>query len=294
MKILITALIAFGFFCSCNNANDFSIWSDKYCKLERLEYQEVEDTARVTTNGNIEGGVVANGKIIATDKINLDTLKAYLNAGQKVFINQSTKRIVKVSQDFYEQYNKNRTSLCQIVEGVKSGIISSDEGKKRAEQEYLDMVRFFSGMDANGSSAKATDSTKSRIDRLTTELKKRTSFITSLLNSSLQVEDVRSLEASLVGNIDYLSGWYVSRTNYYVYDDLKKTGCDALINELNNLKGKTMNVQVQAYSDVSKLFEKLKAEAFKINKIRADRNPVELSSDDKKLFQNKILPNLIQ
>ena len=65
-----------------------------------------------------------------------------------MFINQTTLRTVKVTQDFYEKYSNNRTSLCQIVEGVKSKIISSEEGKSRAEKLYLDMVYMFSGLRA--------------------------------------------------------------------------------------------------------------------------------------------------
>ncbi len=128
-------------------SKDYSIWSKKYCKLERLEYQEVTDTVSVTKSGKIEFGVKANGKVILGDKINLDSVRANLDAGRKVFINQDTKRIVKVSEEFYEQYSNKRASLCQIITGVKEGIIQSKEGKIRAENEYLDLVRFFSGID---------------------------------------------------------------------------------------------------------------------------------------------------
>lgn len=147
MKFLLIICTVSVFF-SCNSTKKISIWSKKYCKLERLEYQEVTDTVRVTKNGKLEAGVKVNGKVIVDQNISLDTVKAYLESGNKVFINQSTMKVVKVSQAYYEQYNKNRASLCQIVEGVKSGIISSKEGKLRAEKEYLDMVRFFSGLSA--------------------------------------------------------------------------------------------------------------------------------------------------
>lgn len=145
MKFLLFCLTTM-FIISCGPTKDISIWSKKYCNLERLEYQEVTDTIRRTNDGGFEGGVKANGKVILSDKINLDTVAAYLKGGNKVFINQTTFRAVKVSQGFYEKYSQNRASLCQIVEGVKSKIISSKEGKSRAETLYLDMVYMFSGL----------------------------------------------------------------------------------------------------------------------------------------------------
>lgn len=120
--------------------------SKKYCKLERLEFQEIYDTVSVKRKGEFQSGIIANGKVILTDKISLDSVGAQIKAGNKVFFDQKTFRTVKVSQDFYEEYTKNRTSLCQIMEGVKSGIISTDEGKRRSENIYLDMVVAFSGI----------------------------------------------------------------------------------------------------------------------------------------------------
>jgi len=131
---------------SCSQTKKISLMTKKYCKLERLELQEISDTTRVEKNGEFKSGVIANGKVILTDKISIDSIGAQISGGNKVFIDQRTFRTVKVSQEFYEEYTKNRTSLCQIMEGVKSGIISTNEGKIRAENIYLDMVVAFSGI----------------------------------------------------------------------------------------------------------------------------------------------------
>lgn len=134
--------------CSRNSTNkDIEIWSKKYCKLERLDFQEVTDTIKVKKNGEVSGGVIANGKIILSDKISLDSVGASIRAGNKTFIDRSTLRIVKVSQDFYQNYASNRKSLCDLMEGIRNGIVTSDDGKKRAEKLYLDIVESFSGLE---------------------------------------------------------------------------------------------------------------------------------------------------
>lgn len=274
---------------SFKKPENFSIWKDKYCRLERLDYQEIQDTARITNNGTFESGVKANGKFIATNNINLDTLKAYLNAGQKVFVDQTTSRVVKVSQEYWQQYNSNRARLCEVVEGVESGLISSAEGKKRAENLYLDLVSFFAGIPKNGNA----DSITTKIAHLTKELKKRTSFIASMFNRPLFIEDIRSLEACFLGNIDYQLGWEVSNTNYYVYEDLMRKSCEELISTLDELQQNTLDRKVKGYQEAYSLFEKLKSQSFDKNKIKADHNAVELSESDKANFKENILPSLI-
>lgn len=131
---------------SCSQTKKVALLSKKYCKLERFEFQEISDTVSVKRNGEFQSGIIAKGKVILTDKISIDSVGAQISGGNKVFFEQKTFRTVKVSQDFYEEYTKNRTSLCQIVEGVKSGIISTKVGKRRAENLYLDMVHAFSGI----------------------------------------------------------------------------------------------------------------------------------------------------
>jgi hypothetical protein len=274
---------------SFNTTENFSVWKDKYCKLERLEYQEIEDTSRITNNGNVESGVRANGKFIATDKINLDTIKAYLNAGQKVFVDQTTRRVVKVSQEYWEQYNSQRARLCDIVGGIENHAIESTEGKREAEHLYLDLVSFFAGIPKTGNA----DSITAAIGRMTKELSKRTSFIKAMFKRPLYLEDIRSLEAAFLGNIDYLLGWEVSNTNYFVYEEYKRKNCDELINTLNDLQRNTLNRKIDGHREAFTLFEKLKSESTSKNKTRADHNSVELSEQDKSDFETKILPNMI-
>src|SRR5450432_3054728 len=132
-------------FSSCGP--DYTLWTKKYCLLERLEYQQITDTISRRKESGIEGGVKVNGKAIFSEKINLDTVNAELKAGNKVFINENTFRTVQVSQEFYQKYNENRSYLCDLIDGMKSGIISTDTGKARAEAMYLDMVQMFSGLD---------------------------------------------------------------------------------------------------------------------------------------------------
>ena len=131
---------------SCSVTKRASLWTKKYCNLERLEYQEIIDTVRISKENGIESGIKTSGKFILTDKLKLDTISANLKAGKKVFINQNTLQIAKVSQEFYENYTKNRTALCQIMEGMKSKVISSKEGKLKAEGLYLDIISMFSGI----------------------------------------------------------------------------------------------------------------------------------------------------
>jgi hypothetical protein len=141
--------------------------------------------------------------------------------------------------------------------------------------------------------AELNDSINAKIDRYSTELKKRTSFISSLITKPLYIEDVRSLEVAFLGNIDYQSQWFLSNTNYYVYDDLMRKSCDELVEELNKLKSNSLDLKVRGFKDAFDLFNKLKTESFNKNKIRSDHNAVELSNEDKVVFINKILPNLI-
>lgn len=136
-------------FISCHSSKNStsSIFKGDGCSLERLEYQEVSDTIHRTKNGGIEGGVTANGKAIISDKINIDSVKAYLNAGNKVFISQTTFRTVKVSQDFWEKYNSSRKNLCDALEAMKKSNNFSPEAKKRAENIYLDIVEMNAGLE---------------------------------------------------------------------------------------------------------------------------------------------------
>lgn len=130
---------------SCGSSKKNTLFSSKDCSLERLEYQEITDTIHLTKNGNLTGGVSVNGKAIVSDKIDLDSVKAYLKAGNKVFISQTTYKTVKVSQEFYEKYTNNRTYLCQTMEAMKSDEVSS-ETKARAEKIYLDIIEMNSGL----------------------------------------------------------------------------------------------------------------------------------------------------
>ena len=144
MKQLIYFVVLLTFI-SCATTKKNSIWSDKDCKLERLEYQEITDTIHRTVNGGVEGGVTVNGKAIISDKINLDSVKAYLNAGNKVFISQSTFKTVKVTQEFYQKYSDNRAFLCQTMELMKLKGVSA-ETKAEAEKVYLDIIKMNSGL----------------------------------------------------------------------------------------------------------------------------------------------------
>lgn len=146
MKVLIACFsVILLISCRSERVDQSDIWKGD-CSLERLEYQEITDTIHRTKNGGIEGGVAANGKLIYSDKINVDSVKAYLNAGNKVFISQTTLRTVKVSQDFYEKYTTRRESLCQVLAAMKKSNNFGRESKKRAETMYLDIVEMNSGL----------------------------------------------------------------------------------------------------------------------------------------------------
>lgn len=145
MNKIAPAFLFLLFFYSCKENKSNSLWSNQDCDLERLEFQEITDTIHRTKNGGLEGGVMINGKIVFNDKINLDTIKAFLNAGDKVFISQTTFKTVKVSQEFYEKYNSTRAFLCQTMAAMKSKDVSP-ETKARAEEMYLDLIEMNSGL----------------------------------------------------------------------------------------------------------------------------------------------------
>jgi len=147
---LIATLLFATAFAACtgsHKAQDYSVIEDKYCNLTELNYLEVSDTIHRTQNGNIEGGVKANGKAIFSDKISLDSIGANLSAGNKVFIDQRTFRMVKVSREYFENFNKMRAALCNLVGGLKSGILSESEFKSKAAEQYLEINRLFAGLD---------------------------------------------------------------------------------------------------------------------------------------------------
>lgn len=134
---------------SCNNPVKYTVWTfNDGCNLDKLEYQEITDTISSFKSGDLQTGVKANGKLYLNSKLNIDTLGANLHNGDKVFINQKTFKTVKVSQAFYEKYAVNRESLCQIAQGIKTGVIKTEEGIKKAENLYLDIISMFSGLRA--------------------------------------------------------------------------------------------------------------------------------------------------
>lgn len=158
MKWVITIGIAillvglFLLFRSCNATEDVSIWGPQYCSMERLEFQELFDTTSVSQGGEMEGSAKANGKATMPTGISIDSLKAELKGGQRAFINKKTKRIVVVSQKFYEDYSRMRLSICAIVDEVKSRRISNEKGKEKAQDLFFEIVRSFSGIDDKKSS----------------------------------------------------------------------------------------------------------------------------------------------
>lgn len=157
MRFLIFCSILISLF-SCGTSaktsnSTASAWTKQGCSLERLEYQEVTDTIHRTRNGKIEGGVSANGKAIISDQINVDSVKAYLNAGNKVFVSQTTFRTVKVDQKFYQDYTNNRSFLCQTLELMKlrGRKAVMPETRARAEKIYLDIIEMNSGLNNKNS-----------------------------------------------------------------------------------------------------------------------------------------------
>lgn len=131
---------------SCKSQDD-SLWTKKYCKLERLEFQEITDTVKIIKSSGVDFGVKINGSEITLNKAEIDTITADLKLGKKVFINKSTLKTAKVSQEFYEDYSRKRAALCMLKDAIKNKEISKDEGKERAERIYLDIIEQFSGIE---------------------------------------------------------------------------------------------------------------------------------------------------
>ncbi len=151
MKFALTLLLIPSIiFTSCpgaKKAQNYSVIEDKYCKLTELNFQEVSDTIHRTQNGNVEGGIVVNGKEVFSDKINFDSVRANFQAGNKVFLDQKTFRTVKVSQEYFERFNQMRAAMCNLVAGLKSGILSEAEFKNKAAEQYLAINALFAGLD---------------------------------------------------------------------------------------------------------------------------------------------------
>jgi len=146
--VVLLIISMFLLFRSCNKTEDVSIWGPQYCSLERLEFQEIADTTTVAQGGEMEGSAKANGKAtVPGSNISIDSLKAELKGGQKAFLNRKTKRLVVVSQKFYEDYSRMRVSICAIVDEVKSGGISNEKGREKAQELFFEIVRSFSGID---------------------------------------------------------------------------------------------------------------------------------------------------
>lgn len=145
LVLILTALLVFGR--TCRQPNKTSLWGKDYCNSDRLDFQEVTDTAVTIKSQDARGGLMVNGKpVLNSSSFSLEEIKAHLNGGGRVLINQKTSQVIKVSPQFWEDFTRNRKALCDLVDGINNGILG-DEEKKRAANLYFELIKNFGTTD---------------------------------------------------------------------------------------------------------------------------------------------------
>jgi hypothetical protein len=118
-------------------------WS-KGCPLERLNWMEVSEGYDSKTMLEIATKLEAAVKSDLT-AINGDAkAKGELNTTLKDIVSKSGTGKIKVSQEFYQEYVNKRSGICAIYQGIKDGIFSDENAKKKAQELYVELASSFS------------------------------------------------------------------------------------------------------------------------------------------------------
>ncbi|WP_297334584.1 hypothetical protein [Flavobacterium sp.] len=141
--IYILALSFLMFGCGTSKTLKQLGWS-KGCPLERLNWMEVSEgydsKTMLEIATKLEAAVKSDLAAINGDAKANGELNSTLND----IVNKSGAGKIKVSQEFYEAYVNKRSGICAVYQGMKDGIFTDENAKKKAQELYLGLAESFS------------------------------------------------------------------------------------------------------------------------------------------------------
>ena len=128
----------------------------------------------------------------------------------------------------------------------------------------------------------------SQIEKIKGEVAKRTSVFEAMFADSLTYYDFNTLDVVFTGDIDKYDG-NINNTNYFIYEDLKKTSIEVLLNQLKKLdKRSNYSKTIKAYQNAYDIFISLRKE--RDSKIKThgemDLYKFKISTGDESMLKN--------
>ncbi len=138
-KLLLRNFLILSFFLvSCKNKNA-SPWTGD-CPMERLDWMEVSSGYDSKEVIELAGKIATSAKADASQVLKGSgdmNVKADFESSLRNTINSTSKQKIKVSQEFYEAYIKQRTGTCNIWKALHDGTLKSESAQKQAEEMFI-------------------------------------------------------------------------------------------------------------------------------------------------------------